>query len=481
MKIKRSNLLNIIFFLIHLSAYAYFFSLNNWNSNSRYGLTMAIIDQGTLAIDAFHNTPEWFTGDQSYFHGHYYSDKAPGTSFLAVIFFGPIYAFCKLSGIALGAIEIKVLISILSIALPSAVGALLVFIVAQKITGETSPAFWASISVTLGSMFWPFSTTFISHALTGTFIFASFFLGFRAYSAGKIPNKRTLFWIGLTMGFAFITEYTTALVIIWVLAYLFFKAVQRKQFLKSFLLIGLGSVIAVLPAVIYNQLVFRNPLASGYSHLTDKQFATGMAQGLMGIGYPNWRVLLFMTIHPAQGIFWQSPALLFAIPPYLKLTAQKYKAELIMALGMAASLLITMSGYYMWWGGESFAIRHLTPIMLFLVIPLASLASRLKPFLIASTILSVLQMFLVAATSLFVPDTWVKNLSLLDPFRPFQYSVLYSTIFPQFLIGQLTGNLGRSLITNPFCSLVPFILIEGLMFGLFYGIVTGRLKLKWAS
>ena len=56
----------------------------DWGANSRLNLTLAIVEQGTLSIDDYYEN----TGDYAYFEGHYYLDKAPGPSFLAV----PVYA-----------------------------------------------------------------------------------------------------------------------------------------------------------------------------------------------------------------------------------------------------------------------------------------------------------------------------------------------------------------------------------------------------
>ncbi len=474
MKKKSSTQLNLLFFLIHLLAYAYLFHFNDWNSNSRFGLTMAMLERGTLSIDAYHDSPDWQTGDKSLFNGHYYSDKAPGTSFAGALLFLPIFEICQRSGLALTPTLTKIIITLLSIALPAAVAALLVFLVAQKIAGRTGPAFWASIAITLGSMFWPFSTTFFSHSLSGALIFGAFFLGFRAYSAGKDPGWGALLVTGLTLGLALISEYTTAIVIFWVLGYLGLKAWQRGRLSASLLFIGLGALIAILPALIYNWLIFKNPFASGYSHELEQQFASGMSQGLMGIGWPNLRVLVYMTIHPAQGLFWQSPGLLFSLPAFFWIKTSKYKAETSMALGICASMLIILSGYFMWWGGWSFAPRHLTPMLLFLIIPLATLPPKsakplfhLQPFLIAAALFSTAQMFLVTATSPFVADDWVKSLSLLQPFK---FSVLYNLVLPDFLNENIASNLGQFLISSPFLSLLPLILLESFLFFWFWRI-----------
>ena len=69
---------------------AFFYQDPEWNGNSRLNLTRAIVEQGSLRIDDFHDAPGWATGDKAFFRGHFYSDKAIGSSVLAVpIYFAP--------------------------------------------------------------------------------------------------------------------------------------------------------------------------------------------------------------------------------------------------------------------------------------------------------------------------------------------------------------------------------------------------------
>ncbi|HSR19808.1 MAG TPA: hypothetical protein VLL49_02740, partial [Anaerolineales bacterium] len=73
-------LLGIILFL----GSGYFYQDPEWNGNSRLGLIRAVVERGTLQIDAFHDAPGWTTGDKAFFNGHYYSDKAIGASLLGL-------------------------------------------------------------------------------------------------------------------------------------------------------------------------------------------------------------------------------------------------------------------------------------------------------------------------------------------------------------------------------------------------------------
>ena len=76
-----------------LLSYAYFVAAPAWNQNSRLALTRALVERHTTIIDDDHET----TGDKSFRDGHFYSDKAPGTSLLATIPYAALHAFRVLS------------------------------------------------------------------------------------------------------------------------------------------------------------------------------------------------------------------------------------------------------------------------------------------------------------------------------------------------------------------------------------------------
>jgi hypothetical protein len=61
-------------------SYAYFYPAGGWNQNSRFALIRAVLERGTLKIDAY----QLHTGDRAFWRGHYYTDKAPGASLLAL-------------------------------------------------------------------------------------------------------------------------------------------------------------------------------------------------------------------------------------------------------------------------------------------------------------------------------------------------------------------------------------------------------------
>ncbi|MCX5905385.1 MAG: hypothetical protein NTV89_18380, partial [Proteobacteria bacterium] len=92
---KTTRTCYILLFALFFFSYAYFFQGGGWNQNGRVYLIQAIINDGTFAIDRYkEDSPQLQfvnMGDWAFYKGHYYSNKSPGLSFLAV----PSFAFAQ--------------------------------------------------------------------------------------------------------------------------------------------------------------------------------------------------------------------------------------------------------------------------------------------------------------------------------------------------------------------------------------------------
>jgi hypothetical protein len=104
-------------FLLALT-FSYFYHDPGWNGNSRFGLTFALVQEGRLAIDSFHDREGTETGDKSFYQGHYYSDKAIGASLVAAVFYLPLHALRQLPGLGLDLGWVKYLLTFFTIGLP---------------------------------------------------------------------------------------------------------------------------------------------------------------------------------------------------------------------------------------------------------------------------------------------------------------------------------------------------------------------------
>src|SRR5262245_41798639 len=129
-------------FALVFVAYAYFYQAGGWNQNSRFDLTRAIVERGTIAIDAYHEN----TGDKAQRDGHWYCDKAPGLSWLAV----PAYALVH--AVRPGAVGVgSYAATVFALALPSALAVLMLFGSAQRLGLSVAAAAVVAVAYALGT------------------------------------------------------------------------------------------------------------------------------------------------------------------------------------------------------------------------------------------------------------------------------------------------------------------------------------------
>jgi hypothetical protein len=400
----------LLVFVLLAFMYGYFYQDPKANGNSRLDLIFAIVQEGRLTIDSYYDTKGTTTIDRAYINGHYYSDKAIGTSILGVLFYAPMYLLMKLTGHGLDLMHLKYILTFLVIAIPSAFAGSLVYVLCETISGSRLRAYLATLAVALGTMVLPFSATFFGHQLAGALLFTSFFLIFNLKFVPDLRYKPDyLFLIGFLLGAAFLTEYTTAVIILPLALYYCYLLREKLswRWIRSTIVPPvLGASIPMVILMIYNSLAFGNPFSIGYEHLGN-QFQESMSQGFMGISWPRLEVLFYLTFHPAHGLFWQSPVLLMAMVGFFSLWRDKrYRLEGIIVLIAFISLLLINAGYFMWWGGYSFGPRHLIPMLLFLAIPLVLVPRRLIPLVIILAVISIGQMLIPLAGSILPPDNY---------------------------------------------------------------------------
>ena len=457
----------IIFFLLAF-IYAYFYQDGGWNGNSRFGLIFAIVREGRLSIDNYHDRKGTDTGDKAYFNGHYYSDKAIGPSVVGAILYVPLY-WVKQTFNRVSQDAAKIILTFLVIGLPSAIAGSLIYILCLYLSRSRFRAYLVTLTITLGTMYLPYSVIFFSHQFSSSLLFSAFFMLFLLKERPEIWKNWYFYLIGLLLGWALISEYPTAAIILALLFY-YFSIIWRNPTYRHFRPIGLtmlGGAIPVLLQLLYNKLCFGNFLSTGYANLPDPYYASSMGQGVMGIHWPNLRVLFYMTLHPTMGLFWESPGLLFSILGagfmFLK---RRYRYEAILAMWIIGSYLIIMSGYFMWWGGYSLGPRHIIPILPFFCVLLTFVPKRLTWPMVALGLVSIGQMMIAAASDVQVPDTMVDEIETLGFF---EYSHIYSYCLKQLVEGNFARNLGHQFLgLKTWSSLIPLlVVIAGVTFFFF--------------
>jgi hypothetical protein len=343
-------------FALVFGAYAYFYQAGGWNQNSRFDLTRAIVEQGTIAIDAFHEN----TGDKAERDGHWYSDKAPGLSWLMV----PPYAAVHLvrpGAVAAGAY----LSTVFALGLPSALAAVLMFRLGLLLGLSAAGSAAIACAYALGTLAFPYSTILYGHQLQAALGFAAFAL---------VAARRAPFAAGLLLGYAVCVDYTAALLALVVTAY----AASRLG-ARGALRVIAGGVIPAMALGAYHAAAFGHPLALPYHFVLQEHRRQGW---FMGIGAPDPAVLGKLLWGEYRGLFFSSPWLLAGIPGFVALAGRGFRAEAAAAATTFAAYLLMNAGLVDWHGGWAMGPRYLIPAIPFLAvgamgfIPAASRARR---------------------------------------------------------------------------------------------------------
>jgi hypothetical protein len=327
-------------FALVFVAYAYFYQAGGWNQNSRFDLTRAIVERHTVAIDAYQEN----TGDKAERAGHWYCDKAPGLSFLAV----PPYALVQ--ALRPGAVVFgSYVATVAAVALPSALAVLALFSSARRWGASARGSAVVALAYALGTLAWPYSTLLHGHQLAAACGFAAFTL---------IAAARAPFLAGALLGASVAADYTAGLIVLAVLAY----AAARLRWPRAALVIA-GGLPPALALAAYHTVAFGHPLALPYDYVLQEHRHTGW---FMGIAAPQPSVLRALLVGEYRGLFYSSPWLLAAVPGLVLLYRGGRRAEALTCGAVFGSYLLLNAGLVDWHGGWAVGPRYLVPALPFL-------------------------------------------------------------------------------------------------------------------
>src|SRR5579863_451851 len=155
-------------------SFSYFYEGGGWNQNSRFDLLRAIVEQHTLQIDAYHENTQY----KAHFHGHYYSDKAPGLVFLAVPFALATRPALRIAGIdpasPRGEFWLSYLVTAWTVALPTALAGICLYLLALRFGGSSIGAAFGMVVMAVGTPLWAYASLFWAHALVGACLLFAF-------------------------------------------------------------------------------------------------------------------------------------------------------------------------------------------------------------------------------------------------------------------------------------------------------------------
>lgn len=351
-------------FAVTFFAYAYFYQAGGWNQNSRFDFVRAWVEEGRTAIDSHHGN----TKDKAKRLGHFYCDKAPGVSWLAIPVHAAVLAVHpeEPPGPRLLAVS-SWLAAVFAIGLPSALA--VVFLDGLLAAWGLAPRPRAALALAYGlaTITWPYSTLLYGHQLAAALLLIAFALLARLKNSPRAPAG-TLFLAGFLLGVAVVAEYPAALAVLPLAAYAAVVVRPRPQVLWLIL----GGLLPAVALALYHWKIFGSPLALPYDFSTRKHRHLGF---FMGLGVPRPEAFWHLLLSPFRGLLFSAPWLALAIPGAVRLWRLRKRAEVLTA-GAVCLLFVWMNTSLVDWdGGWATGPRYLIPAIPFLVL----LASGLFP------------------------------------------------------------------------------------------------------
>lgn len=374
-------------FLTFLFIFSLFSYWTGWMEYSSLDLTRAVVDEGRFEIDSYYNN----TGDRSFYEGHYYSNKAPGLSFLSTPVYlawkgvySLFYAYPDEPSLEYNAHELgnvtvinyvdpgpftrisMILVTLIS-SLLSALTVVLVYKTLGYFTKRKKYRMFLALIFGLVTPVFVYGRTFTSNSVGMFFIFSCFYILLKARK--EKTDKKYLLLAGLLGGFAVVVDYWTVLILLPLIFYALVS--ERKRFVHIFLL---GIVLGGLPLLLYNYSIFQNPLEFTFQHQDPEIWVAEewkSASGSMGFSPDtgDFHVLLRVLFFPYRGLFFYYPVLLLSFAG-LYYMYRKQRTEALFILSIFVIFAYANSVYWYWWGGFVFGPRFMLPMIPFLTLPL---------------------------------------------------------------------------------------------------------------
>ncbi|MDF0487029.1 hypothetical protein PX554_02710 [Sphingomonas sp. H39-1-10] len=417
----------------------------NPNNATRLFAAFSIVERGDATIDRFQS----LTIDKARFGDHYYMDKAPGMTLMAVPL---VWAVEKITGgetdtqvidaanprlMRFMALRLRVAVA-LGAALLTAFAAVLLLDLATGITGSPAAGLYAALSYALGSIVWGWSTTMLGHAPVAALLLIATWAIWRGTSgAAELARWRYPLLAGLALGWAVVVEFQAALGGVAIAGWALWRTRDVAWPVRGRVLamaVGTG-IVAMLPLFAYSLFTFGTLFRLGYQGVVG---FNGMQQGLFGLTYPKPEALFGILFGVRRGLLWVSPVIMLGAVGLAGMIRTRETRDLgVLAAVVIAIVLMVNASYVYWDGGASIGPRHSVPAIPFLAIGLAVLWARWRgagrrAALVALLVVSVAVNLMIASTDIFGSEAYADPLwsrTIVAMFLPGNLSTIPSDFF----------------------------------------------------
>lgn len=441
----------------------------DWNQNSRFNLTRAIVEQQTVRIDDYVSN----TGDYAEIDGRYYSDKAPGLSLMAV----PVYAITEqLQPLGLSAVSARLgesesfsttlnpdgeginndrvdtyvalyIATVSVVALPAALMLLLLARIVLRLTGCRLASVGSVLIVGLATSVFTYSQAFYGHIPAAACLVGA--LALIVLRDGPLTQRRLLA-IGALLGWAVVIEFPAAVAGIPIALWVVWLAGRRGA------LYGIiGAAPPLLVLVIYDLIAFGTVMPTGYQHsaLWQDQHSTGF----LSLTYPHGDAIYGLLASPFRGLLYFSPVLIVALAGMvIAFRHRSQRQVMLVVLASFALFFLMIASSIMWWGGFAVGPRYLVPVIPLLALPLGVAVARLNASRLAvrAAGLGVVGLLSVISGLLIWGSTFAgQNYPPDSTRRP-----LADYVWPRLQEGDVARNLGMAVGLDGVVSLIPLVI-----------------------
>ncbi|KAB2889025.1 MAG: hypothetical protein F9K40_20065, partial [Kofleriaceae bacterium] len=346
--------------LVMVYAFPHYPSIRSANELPRLYLVMAMADDQTFAIDE--GVARWgATADVSPSGGHQYSNKAPGSSMLAV----PAYVALRgVTHVAAGREptlgEMMWTFRIWTGVLPTLLFLGLLWGFLARFTPDED-ARRATIAIYgIGSMALTYSVLFISHQLSAVCIGAAWILAARVIEDER--DDRWMLAAGALAGAAPLVDYQALFAAVpiafWVLIELFERRRGFRPVIQPIAWATLGAALPIAILLYYHDACFGSPFRTGYA--ASETFAHFHQKGFLGMDRLRWEAFTGSTVAPDNGLLVFCPALVLALPGWVLMVRRGLVAHAAVTAAIAVIYLLFISSLVFWRGGWQMGPRYIT-------------------------------------------------------------------------------------------------------------------------
>lgn len=358
---RKRQALGFAIAFLYLYSFPYFEGIHSANELPRVYLTMAIVDDATFAIDS--GVRRWGTTvDVSPSAGHHYSNKAPGSSMLAVPAYLALKTVKAVAGEEPSLAELTWTFRVWTGVIPTLLFLVLLWRFFGRFARDDRSRDAAVIAYGLGTMAMTYSILFIAHQLSAVLIGTAFVLAVQVVEDGR--GRAAVFALGFAAGAAVLCDYQAAFAGVPLAVYLVFHLRRRVGWLA---IAALGAAIPIAVLLIYHWQAFGSPLRTGYH--ASETFAHFHQRGFLGLDRFRWEALVGSTVAPDNGLLFLSPFLVLAVWGWFRLARERQW----WMLGVTGSVVVIYLGFIssiaFWRGGWQLGPRYITAMLPFAMAP----------------------------------------------------------------------------------------------------------------